>query len=86
MSEEAGQSMVAKARDTDSERFLISDLCNLLDSYLPHDAVQEVYSAYLFGAEAHEGQHRMSGEAMRYFSPGSPAQLNILSVMAQPVR
>ncbi|MAT65895.1 MAG: bifunctional GTP diphosphokinase/guanosine-3',5'-bis(diphosphate) 3'-diphosphatase [Gammaproteobacteria bacterium] len=66
MSEEAGQSMVAKARDTDSERFLISDLCNLLDSYLPHDAVQEVYSAYLFGAEAHEGQHRMSGEPYIY--------------------
>ncbi|HSH28881.1 MAG TPA: bifunctional GTP diphosphokinase/guanosine-3',5'-bis pyrophosphate 3'-pyrophosphohydrolase [Thiohalobacter sp.] len=66
MSEETGQPMVVKARDTDSERFLISDLCNLLDSYLPHDAVQEVYSAYLFGAEAHEGQHRMSGEPYIY--------------------
>ena len=64
--EEAGQPMVARARDADSERFLISDLCDLLESYLPHDAVQEVYDAYLFGAEAHEGQHRMSGEPYIY--------------------
>ena len=48
------------------DRFLISDLCALLDSYLPHDQVQEVYRAYLFGAEAHDGQHRMSGEPYIY--------------------
>lgn len=66
MSEEAGQPMAVKARDADSERYLISDLCDLLESYLPHDAVQEVYGAYLFGAEAHEGQHRMSGEPYIY--------------------
>jgi RelA/SpoT family (p)ppGpp synthetase len=47
-------------------RFLISDLCQMLESYLEPEQVQEVYRAYLFGAEAHEGQHRMSGEPYIY--------------------
>jgi guanosine-3',5'-bis(diphosphate) 3'-pyrophosphohydrolase len=47
-------------------RFLISDLCRMLDSYMDEDQVQEVYRAYLFGAEAHEGQHRLSGEPYIY--------------------
>jgi RelA/SpoT family (p)ppGpp synthetase len=51
--------------DTES-RFLISDLCKMLESYLEPEQVQEVYRAYLFGAEAHEGQHRMSGEPYIY--------------------
>lgn len=42
--------------------FLISDLCSLTDTYLDPDQVKEIYRAYLFGAEAHEGQHRASGE------------------------
>jgi RelA/SpoT family (p)ppGpp synthetase len=42
--------------------FLISDLCSLTDTYLEPDQVKEIYRAYLFGAEAHEGQHRASGE------------------------
>jgi guanosine-3',5'-bis(diphosphate) 3'-pyrophosphohydrolase len=50
----------------DESRFLISDLCGMLDSYLDEDQVQEVYRAYLFGAEAHEGQHRLSGEPYTY--------------------
>ena len=50
----------------DGSRFLISDLCGMLDSYLDEDQVQEVYRAYLFGAEAHEGQHRLSGEPYIY--------------------
>ncbi|MBT8116609.1 MAG: bifunctional GTP diphosphokinase/guanosine-3',5'-bis pyrophosphate 3'-pyrophosphohydrolase [Gammaproteobacteria bacterium] len=51
----------------DSEsRFLISDLCRMLDDYLEPDQIQEVYRAYLFGAEAHEGQHRLSGEPYIY--------------------
>jgi GTP diphosphokinase / guanosine-3',5'-bis(diphosphate) 3'-diphosphatase len=49
-----------------ASRFLISDLCRLLESYLEPEQVQEVYRAYLFGAEAHEGQHRMSGEPYIY--------------------
>ena len=42
--------------------FLISDLCGLADTYLESDQVKDIYRAYLFGAEAHEGQHRASGE------------------------
>jgi GTP diphosphokinase / guanosine-3',5'-bis(diphosphate) 3'-diphosphatase len=37
-------------------------LCELLEHYLEPDQVTEVYQAYLFGAEAHEGQQRLSGE------------------------
>ena len=48
------------------DRFLISDLCGFLERYLPHDQVSEVYRAYLFGAEAHEGQNRLSGEPYIY--------------------
>jgi len=46
--------------------FLISDLCSMLETYLDKDQVQEVYQAYLFGAEAHEGQKRLSGEPYIY--------------------
>jgi RelA/SpoT family (p)ppGpp synthetase len=46
----------------DAPRFLISDLMTLLESYLEPAQVREIYRAYLFGAEAHEGQHRLSGE------------------------
>ena len=42
--------------------FLISDLCGLADNYLEPDQVREIYRAYQFGAEAHEGQRRASGE------------------------
>lgn len=37
-------------------------LCDALKSYLADEAVDEVYKAYLFGAQAHAGQHRRSGE------------------------
>lgn len=46
--------------------FLIHDLCALLEGYLEPDQVKEVYRAYLFGAEAHEGQHRLTGEPYIY--------------------
>ncbi len=46
--------------------FLISDLCAMLDAYLEPEQVQEVYQAYLIGAEAHEGQRRLSGEPYIY--------------------
>ncbi len=47
-------------------RFLISDLCDLVGSYMEQDQVREVYRAYLFGAQLHEGQHRVSGEPYIY--------------------
>ncbi len=46
--------------------FLISDLCKILSTYLDDDKVKMVYDAYLFGAEAHEGQTRMTGEPYIY--------------------
>jgi len=46
--------------------FLASELCDLLETYLETEQVREVYRAYLFGAEAHEGQTRLSGEAYIY--------------------
>ncbi len=42
--------------------FLISDLTALLEDYLEPEQVAEVERAYTFGAEAHEGQQRLSGE------------------------
>ncbi len=50
----------------DSTRFLISNLCDLLESYLQPKEIQDVYQAYLFGAEVHEGQTRVSGEPYIY--------------------
>jgi len=50
----------------DSTRFLISDLCAELESYLEPAQIHEVYRAYLFGAEAHEGQTRKTGEPYIY--------------------
>ncbi|VAW53789.1 Guanosine-3',5'-bis(diphosphate) 3'-pyrophosphohydrolase / GTP pyrophosphokinase, (p)ppGpp synthetase II [hydrothermal vent metagenome] len=49
-----------------SERFLISDLCDLISQYMDEEQVKDVYHAYLFGAQAHEGQIRVSGEPYIY--------------------
>jgi len=48
------------------ERFLISDLCDLIAQYMEQEQVKEVYRAYLFGAQLHEGQQRISGEPYIY--------------------
>ena len=47
-------------------RFLISDLCALLETYLDAQHVKSVYHAYLFSATAHEGQTRLTGEPYIY--------------------
>ena len=47
-------------------RYLISNFLSDLESYLPAEQIREVYRAYLFGAEAHSGQKRMSGEPYIY--------------------
>lgn len=52
--------------DDADRRLLISELCDYLGTYLDEDAVAQVYSAYLFGAEAHQGQKRRSGEPYIY--------------------
>ncbi|MEJ2387403.1 MAG: RelA/SpoT family protein [Chromatiaceae bacterium] len=59
--------VIAPAADAgDKPRFLISDLCVYLESYLSPEQIREVYRAYLFGAEAHHGQQRKSGEPYIY--------------------
>ena len=40
----------------------IRGLCRQVDSYLESEQVKEIYRAYEFGAKAHAGQHRVSGE------------------------
>lgn len=60
------QPVSAEREKKDGPRFLVSDLCIFLESYLPSDQVREVYRAYLFSAEAHEGQTRKSGEPYIY--------------------
>lgn len=50
----------------DPTAFRISHLCEMLETYLEMEQVAEVYKAYLFGAEAHDGQSRASGEPYIY--------------------
>jgi GTP pyrophosphokinase len=50
----------------DGHRFLISDLLSYLESYLPPGEIREVYRAYLYGADAHVNQKRLSGEPYIY--------------------
>jgi GTP pyrophosphokinase len=50
----------------DPSRFLISDLCRIVEDYMNPDQVRDVYRAYLFGAQAHEGQYRKTGEPYIY--------------------
>lgn len=38
----------------------------MLEQYLEPDKIAEIYRAYLFGAEVHDGQHRLSGEPYIY--------------------
>ncbi len=41
-------------------------MCEILEDYLEPDQISEVYRAYLFGAEAHDGQSRKTGEPYIY--------------------
>ncbi len=50
----------------DPSRFLISDLCRIVEDYMDHDQVREVYQAYLYSAQAHDGQYRKTGEPYIY--------------------
>ena len=49
----------ATGREPDT---LIGDLCSLLEKYLDKEQVDVVYKAYLYGADAHVDQRRLSGE------------------------
>ncbi|HWQ93987.1 MAG TPA: bifunctional GTP diphosphokinase/guanosine-3',5'-bis pyrophosphate 3'-pyrophosphohydrolase [Gammaproteobacteria bacterium] len=46
--------------------FLIKDLTALLETYLDPAQIAEIQRAYQFGARAHEGQQRLSGEPYIY--------------------
>ena len=48
--------------DVGEDVYRISDLCRLLDEYLQPDEISKVYDAFLFSAEAHDGQRRLTGE------------------------
>ena len=41
----------------------LRQLLNTLETYLPEDQVETVVRSYEFGADAHEGQTRKTGEA-----------------------
>ena len=56
----------ASAAERERPRYRIADLCSYLESYLPPEQVREVYRAFVYGAEAHEGQKRLSGEPYIY--------------------
>src|SRR6187397_1668971 len=40
----------------------LDDLRELLKTYLPPEQIRDIDRAYAFGARAHEGQHRLTGE------------------------
>ena len=53
---------VAGDADLSDGETRISELCGELEAYLEPAQVEGIYSAYLVGAEAHDGQVRVSGE------------------------
>lgn len=55
----------------------------MLEDYMSPDEVTDVYRAYLFGAEAHEGQKRKSGEAY-IFHPLTVARILVELRMDPP--
>ena len=57
-----------------NSRILISDLCDVLELYMPKSQVEGVYQAYVVAATAHDGQYRKSGEAY-VFHPLSVAMI-----------
>ncbi len=59
------------------KRILISDLCEMLDTYMSEDQVEGVYQAYIVAATAHDGQYRRSGEAY-VFHP-----INVAMILAE---
>src|SRR3990172_4998323 len=56
----------ASASLSSGQRFQIGDLCAILETYLEPKDVADVYRAYEFGAKAHDGQRRISGEPYIY--------------------
>jgi len=59
---------------TNNKRILISELCDVLEDYMPRSQIEGVYQAYIIAATAHDGQYRKSGEAY-VFHPISVAMI-----------
>ena len=59
------------------KRILISDLCEVLETYMSKEQVEGVYQAYIVAATAHDGQYRKSGEAY-VFHP-----INVAMILAE---
>lgn len=66
MAQTGANNTISATQGPDNVRFLISDLCIYLESYLKPKQISEVYRAYLYGAEAHVGQQRLTGEPYIY--------------------
>ncbi|MEX1081474.1 MAG: bifunctional (p)ppGpp synthetase/guanosine-3',5'-bis(diphosphate) 3'-pyrophosphohydrolase, partial [Halofilum sp. (in: g-proteobacteria)] len=62
MAEEIIQADLTRAAD-DESGYTVEDLCADLEPRLGEQALVEIRRAYEFGARAHEGQQRLSGEA-----------------------
>ena len=50
------------SRSNSGRHASITELCEVLSGYLDQSAVDDIHRAYEFGADAHHGQHRRSGE------------------------
>ena len=74
------------APSSTSSRFLISDLCALLENYLASEQVKKVYSAYLFSADAHAGQTRLTGEPYIYHPLSVARVLTEMRMDAQTIQ
>ncbi len=61
-----GSTPAGNAASSVQPRLLVSDLLDFLATYLTAEQTSEVYRAYLFGAEAHQGQMRQTGEPYIY--------------------
>ncbi|MBF0256813.1 MAG: HD domain-containing protein, partial [Gammaproteobacteria bacterium] len=54
------------ASSEEERRLLISDFCEYLNSYMSEEQVRDVYRAYLFSADVHQNQSRLTGEPYIY--------------------
>ena len=54
--------LLAKLPGASKRDFGLRHLTNTLESYLPGEQIESIMRAYEFGAEAHEGQKRKTGE------------------------
>ena len=54
--------VIAGNATVSDEQTNIAELCEELETYLEPAQVEDIYKAYLVGAQAHEGQNRISGE------------------------